>query len=279
MSERDETKAIYGEKEIGPILSRAFKLQQEQQTNVSAGAGVAHGLSLSELQQIAAEFGVAPEYVRQAAATLTQGELPVQPFHIWGGPMAVYAERIVEGEMAEEKWQAIVSELRKAFGGIGRAAKVGTAWEWTGKRRSGSNTFCSLVPRGNQIRLTITVDADEWRIALPMTVITLLFLIFLVSGVVGSGNLLLTVSLLAGLSTALYVLVRTVYGSWIAAQQQQVTKTVDRLSRIVANVQVASDAPLSSALSTAPAAYQSMISSPKRISQPGSTKCEARCRQ
>ena len=61
-------KRIYTDKEISAVLKRATELQGAQ-----GPAGGTSGLSLDELEQIAAEVGIDPNYVKAAALELEEG--------------------------------------------------------------------------------------------------------------------------------------------------------------------------------------------------------------
>ena len=59
---------VYGEKEIGQILKRATDLQHEEPSAPSAA-----GVTLAELEDIAAEAGIDPVYLRRAAMEVDSG--------------------------------------------------------------------------------------------------------------------------------------------------------------------------------------------------------------
>ena len=88
------------------MLKRATELQGAQ-----GPAGGTSGLSLDELEQIAAEAGIDPNYVKAAALELEEGRTDTS-YPVWGGPTSIDLERIVEGEMTEAKWEEAVGEIR-----------------------------------------------------------------------------------------------------------------------------------------------------------------------
>jgi hypothetical protein len=59
---------VYGEKEIGQLLKRATEMQHDEPTAPSAS-----GMTLAELQEVALEAGIDPEYLRRAATELEYG--------------------------------------------------------------------------------------------------------------------------------------------------------------------------------------------------------------
>jgi len=67
---------LYGEKEIGKILKRTTELQHEEPSAPSAGS-----MSLQELEDIAAETGIDPTFLRRAAPEIDTGAIEVST---WG---------------------------------------------------------------------------------------------------------------------------------------------------------------------------------------------------
>jgi hypothetical protein len=225
MSEKKDPGPIFGEKEIGAILSKALKLQHEQQAADSSG----HGLSLSELQQIAAEVGVDPQFVALAAASPDAAPTPESRFQFWGGPLILTSERIIEGQIDDDTWQDVVSELRKTFAAPGASNKVGAAWEWEVKRDLIS-ILCSVVPRGNQVKITLNINADESRRVFPwflgIAVIMSLF-------TVASGPFL-PAALITSLIAAFHLFARTRYTRWMKSQQRRADEAMRKLTDLLA---------------------------------------------
>jgi hypothetical protein len=87
---------IYGDKEVGRLLERATELQQG---NAPAGSS---GLTLAELEQIAAEAGIDPRYLRRAAQEL---EASPEGSTIWtrivGDQLMLVRQVTLPGELTE----------------------------------------------------------------------------------------------------------------------------------------------------------------------------------
>ena len=63
MTNSDDGRRRFGEKEVGLIIKRATELQQEDPDVLSEG----DGLSLTELEEVAVEAGIDARFLRQAA--------------------------------------------------------------------------------------------------------------------------------------------------------------------------------------------------------------------
>ena len=104
-------KRLYTEKDFSAILRRATELQR------SAGVDNAPGLSLDELEQVAEDVGIGPDFVRRAALEMDEGQ-PDKGDRLLGGPIQVDREWMVEGEMSDTKWEDALGEIRRTFGSM-----------------------------------------------------------------------------------------------------------------------------------------------------------------
>jgi hypothetical protein len=77
---------LYSEKQAGAILRRAVE------RSAAAGAEGSSGISLAEMERIAAEIGIDPQHVRAAAADVSGGSTT-------GTPGVIDLEQIVPAEL------------------------------------------------------------------------------------------------------------------------------------------------------------------------------------
>lgn len=117
----------YGDREIARLLKKAAELQEEEARHELDG----RGMTLTELQEVAAEAGIHPRYLQQAAARIDQPEKPGLGAALAGTPLTVTVERTVPGELADEGFEQAVIEIRTAFRGSGNASMVGRTLMWT----------------------------------------------------------------------------------------------------------------------------------------------------
>jgi hypothetical protein len=118
-------KRLYDAVEASRLLRRAAEIESSQ----SAPRPV--GLSLAEIEKVAAEAGLAPEAVRSAAAELDAAALDDGGVNIWGGPLRATVARVVRVPMTEKMWESIVAEIRRTYGDPGKISEWGRSMEWS----------------------------------------------------------------------------------------------------------------------------------------------------
>ncbi len=80
---------LYGEKEIGKILKRATELQHDEPPETSADS-----MTLQELEDIAAEAGIDPAYLRRAALEVDSGTAEWSTWEKFAGEELVLGREI-----------------------------------------------------------------------------------------------------------------------------------------------------------------------------------------
>lgn len=160
-------KRTYSESEMSSLLERAAKLQAQAAQN----ADVRSGLSFEELEIIAAEAGLDPIHLRQAAAELFNTSEPTVAQRSTGATH-IYVDRWVAAELNDEGWEEIEAELRHRFDsglsdamsggmakpgiGIGESSKVGRSRQWKHVTMSGVETRVIAQPRGESVQLKLS---------------------------------------------------------------------------------------------------------------------------
>jgi hypothetical protein len=139
--------------EVQAIVRRASELEASRPTG---GA-----LTIGGVEALAAEVGIEPGLVREAADSLRRGE-PSGPGSIqhnrWlGGPTALFLERVVEGEVPDAEFPTIVDEIRRELRNPGQVSQLGRSFSWLATR--GASTHRDLevavTVRGGRTRITI----------------------------------------------------------------------------------------------------------------------------
>jgi|GEM_PF-2818506 len=138
----------YSDKEVGEIL----KIAAEMQAGL-AGAGTAEGVTLEELKRVAAEVGMDPENVELAAREIRSNPPD-------GSRNSLLLERTLRGELTEEAWEDLVTELRRYTGKRGRTEQNGNAREWVGHLGIGS-VMLSVTNQRGKTRLKLLGDGSE----------------------------------------------------------------------------------------------------------------------
>ncbi|MGI9625526.1 MAG: hypothetical protein ACR2QM_01710 [Longimicrobiales bacterium] len=139
MSSDEKFVRRYSDKEVNALIKRATELQEEDATP-SRGDSRA-GMTLVELQEIAAEAGIDPKLIQRAAAhvdiprTRTVGE------KFAGAPFLVSVERVVPGELSAAAFSRIVPEIQRVATGHGNASMVGRTLTWSSETSQGQRSF------------------------------------------------------------------------------------------------------------------------------------------
>lgn len=117
----------YDEEEVARILRDSAELQAMDASGAAVGA-----LSLQELQRIAAEVGIEPRFVTDAALRRTRS-----PGGVWTrllGPFSrFHQERTVQGEVGGADWSRLVDEMRSETRHEGETAHLPGRLEWRGR--------------------------------------------------------------------------------------------------------------------------------------------------
>jgi tRNA A-37 threonylcarbamoyl transferase component Bud32 len=148
----------YGESEMRRIIGRAAEMQAERPTEEGA-------LSVGAMEQVAAEVGISPARVREAALEIRQPTpLPTtgEPSTGWswflGRPHKLVIERVAEGEVPEEEFPFLVDEIRRAIGTVGIASTFVRSVAWSTAppgQGTGRNVQITIAPRSGQTRIHI----------------------------------------------------------------------------------------------------------------------------
>ena len=177
----------YDETQFALILRKAAE-SQARETARPMGTG----LSLSEIEGIAAEAGIEPRFVRQAV-TAVAGERRGAIARIVGFPFRFDAQHVVQGELPHGTLSTMVDALQTAHGRPGTAREVLGGVEWKARDTWGT-THASVRRTGAETRIHISADRSETAAVL----ITLAPF----AGLAAGGILASVVDASAGLATA-----------------------------------------------------------------------------
>src|SRR5688572_6230223 len=139
----------YGEEEVREILDVATS-REDVEASVPSGE---QGMTLAEIQEIAAQVGVAPRQIEDAALLVDARRAAVPRRTSMGMPVSV--GRVIElpRALTDREWELLVVELRETFQAKGRVSAQGSIREW----RNG-NLHASVEPTetGHRLRLGTT---------------------------------------------------------------------------------------------------------------------------
>jgi len=141
------TERRYNDDEIARIFDHATARQIALQR-----ASPQSGLTLSELQQIAADVGIEPDLVAHAAADMRHEAVQSLSNESAGGISLRVARTVeLERELTEAEWEQLVATLRMTFNAHGRLQTDGRTRRW-----SNGNLQATLEPgeHGHRLRLS-----------------------------------------------------------------------------------------------------------------------------
>lgn len=131
----------YGDKEIGRILKRATELQHAAPT--SSGSS---GVTLSELEEIAAEAGIDPTYLRRAALEVDAGiDDPSTWGRVLGAELTITREVTIPGELPTDGFEDIVGVLQGTTRLHGQPSMLGRTLTWRAETPSKMRTMQIVV--------------------------------------------------------------------------------------------------------------------------------------
>ena len=135
------------------IVQRAAMLEATKPTHTGA-------MTISGVEALGAEVGIAPEHIRRAAQGTTRPALTqdlVGRENKWaGGPTRIFIERIVEGELPETSFFYLVEEIRTVLGNAGQVSQLGPSFTWSmGKAPSNRSLEVTVGVRGGRTRITV----------------------------------------------------------------------------------------------------------------------------
>jgi hypothetical protein len=159
------TNRRYSEAEVREIFELAMQDRATERTALPSS----EGLTLTDIQDIGQEVGLAPADLARAAAVLDARGVQVPRCKSLGMPVGVGRIVPLPRAMTDHEWDQLVAELRTTFNARGRVNSQGGLREWTN-----GNLHAMVEPSetGYRLRLgTLKSDGMGWN-ALGMIGIT-----------------------------------------------------------------------------------------------------------
>ena len=223
---------LYTEKDVSTLLRRAAELQSQ------AEGGPASGLTLAELKSIAAESGIDPKFVEQAALSSGQVEKREGRYYFWGGPSKILSERTAAGELPEEAWPDLVAALQDGFGQTGETSQVGRGFEWRYGYMGTTLHSATVTTRKGKTTLRVRRSLENeaaviWM--LPVMFAILFALLFNLIGIKEGGlSPLLTAPVTLAVFVATFFGCRAGFGAFTRGAQEKTDALFDRFEALVA---------------------------------------------
>jgi tRNA A-37 threonylcarbamoyl transferase component Bud32 len=226
------------ETQVREIIGRAAELEAE-------GPAEEGALSIGAVEQIAAEVGIAPQHVREAAEELGCPPGPGVVRKAWPASKpfeyrreTLLVDRTVEGELPESAHSSLVEEIQSTLRIAGHVSTVGRALTWSPAAPGSEErkVVVTITPHAGQTRVHIEerLELSGWRIFIPG---------WGVGGGVAIGALLMAalgaperamafVALACGAAGG-FLAVRSFYQIGVKRRKPQLMQLADRLAALV----------------------------------------------
>lgn len=230
MTEDKSLTKLYGDEEIGRILKRATELQHREPNAPPAG------VTLAELEEIAAEAGIDPTYLRRAAMEVEAGHgEPSVWGKVLGADVGLVREATLRGEIGEGGFEWIVAAIQAVSKLHGQPALLGRTLTWQAETASKTRT----------IQVVVTSRDGKTHIRVEENLTQMASGIF--GGIMGGGGLGLGIGLglpigLEVLGSALfatvapiggvalgYVASRAIYRTFVGSRRRAINRLFDRV--------------------------------------------------
>ena len=136
----------FTDREVAMVLRKASEIEEKQGTTVGSG------LSLADLEEIAAEVGISGQAITEAVASLDQKGKP-------GGvltalPLSNHLVRVVDGELGEEALAGLIRVVDEEVDQAGTVSQALGSVRWTGSDRLRS-TVVSVTPKRGETEIQV----------------------------------------------------------------------------------------------------------------------------
>jgi len=165
--------AKFPERKAREIVHRAAELEAGEPTQGEA-------YSLGGVQRIAAEAGIAPNYVSAAAQQVSSTSEGLKQGGLFGFSPELELERFVDVELSNSERPVLLEEIRVALGDIGELNEtLGNSIAWSSSRPvSGRKAQVLVSPREGKTRIRILDNeaVAEGVVLVPITAVSLVLL-------------------------------------------------------------------------------------------------------
>lgn len=214
----------YSDDEVAEIFARASETEQQTRRQLPAR----DGLTLTELQRIGHEAGIAPEAVAQAARSLDQPHQPPTPVFL-GLPLGASRTVRLERRMTDEEWERLVVDLRETFNARGVIRSEGSFRSW-----SNGNLQVLLEPDGDGQRVRFRTIKGNARPLMflglgMMGVSVATFAAATATNAVGAAQALSQVGTIGLVGAAAFAMAAIPLPRWARLRKEQMDRLAERL--------------------------------------------------
>tara|TARA_R110002096_G_scaffold435983_1_gene664824 strand:- start:1458 stop:2267 length:810 start_codon:yes stop_codon:yes gene_type:complete len=219
---------LYSQKEIKALLQKATELQKE---NIGQ---TEDGLTLEELEQIAADSGIDPMYIREAISRQNSGIPESSGFHLLGAPLSLEVGREVPYEMSMDDWELVVQEARRTFNKSGGTVQhLGKSFEWMSPDHKFIHASLTATPLKNKTRFY--VSSHYGKIAFFAYYFPFVLLIMGLGIFLGSASLppLINIAIAVASITSVFAGSRYFFGKWVQSRKKKMDDMITRFGKLI----------------------------------------------
>jgi len=176
------SKRIYSEKEVAQLIRRAVQLEADR--SVTGEKKHRDGLSINELEKVAAESGIDPELIKQAAKEFDENSAskPIIEEKIEVNRTEIFSEKWIKANIDDDMRDLLITELNHRFGtseddinwwdqlwdsyaGKAKIRKTSTSTEWNYTSEMELFTIRVLMQqRGEKFRIRVS-KRQAWNLS------------------------------------------------------------------------------------------------------------------
>ena len=224
MSEDNEGGRRYSDEEFALILRKASEISE-------VGESHPGGLSLSEIQQIAAEAGIDSSAIARAAADLPE-QSHDKLVSMIGGPLMYRHERTLPGKVSEEGLSRVLQSVRRTAARQGKSEHVLGSLEWQTVDEA-SQIFVNVSARDVDTAIEVVGDrrtAGALTVLLP-TVASFLGSLILVNKVIEPTTALGVAGIFGSVFGSAAIVSRAMWSRTSASFQRRLGAVMEEASR------------------------------------------------
>lgn len=192
------------------------------------------GLTLEEIEQIAADSGIDPVYIREALAGGASPSDTKKKFHILGAPLSIEVGKEVPGSMSPEEWEQVVHEARRTMGKSGgMVQKLGNSLEWESPDKKFILTSLTATPSKDKTRFF--VSSHFRKVAFLFYYVISVISLITLGGIISESNLEGTLASVIFLTSAvtLFTGTRFLFSKWVQSHRKKLEKMISRFEMIL----------------------------------------------
>ncbi len=222
-----------GDAEARGLISRAAALEAQRPTG-------GQSYSIGGVERLAAEAGIPPEHVREAAAESVPGTGQLKRGGILLVSPELEFEHFVPGAISEKQHAALLEEIRVTLGEIGQLNEtLSESLSWSSKPQ-GYRTQVLVSSRGDSTRIHIADNDAAPKTVVMAPVALVSFVMFGITGAIVEGmgvatgpTVVAAIGVGTGLFTTGWLGARAWFNRVMKRRQQRLAGLVTRLGQIV----------------------------------------------